>query len=203
MKKSIFFIFFLTVLSNTALLQSRSNLEIFYLLADSSASGIMNNIPENVKKIGLNLNLGNSYSILGNRIVSSLQRNNYIVFMPGLIKEDSAGKGSQVNYVIDNAGVRYGEMFRRGFLGDYYIPRNIFLSGNFLVNSDETQYRSFIHNFTDTIRVDEINKVENGSFPFTQGDVPAEPFFSGLLEPVIAVGTVAVAVFLFFTIRSR
>jgi len=202
------------IFSNTVFLQTnsesidhpgpKSNLEIFYILADSSAADLMNFIPPSRKEIALQLNLGSDYSILGNKVISSLQQNNFTVSVGLGTKEESpAEKPTLVNFVIDNANVKYGEMFRNGFLGDYFIPRKIFLSGNFMINSSEVKYNSFNFNFIDTIRVDEIKNLENLSFPFTQGDVPVEPFFSGLLEPVIAIGTAAVAVFLFFTIRSR
>lgn len=183
---------------------SKSNLEIFYILTDSSAANLIKNIPGEKKEVILQLNLGNEYSILGNKIISSLQENNFFVSV-GSIKhnEVSPQASPTVNFVIDNAGVQYGEMFRNGFLGDYLIPRKIFLSGNYMVDLKGANYNAFNFNFADTIRVDEIKNLENLSFPFTQGEVPIEPFFSGLLEPVIAIGTAAVAVFLFFSIRSR
>jgi hypothetical protein len=40
-------------------------------------------------------------------------------------------------------------------------------------------------------------------YNFTKGDVPPEPFFSSLLEPTVAIVTTALAVALFFAIRSN
>jgi hypothetical protein len=57
--------------------------------------------------------------------------------------------------------------------------------------------------YIDTIKVDDIKNLENISFKFTTGSLPPEPFFSGLFEPVFALGTAAAAVILFFTIRSK
>ena len=48
-----------------------------------------------------------------------------------------------------------------------------------------------------------IKSLENESFPFTKGAVPPEPFLSGLAEPLIAIGTAAVIIALFFSIRSK
>lgn len=182
----------------------KSNLDIFYILADSSAGKAESFIPGNSKQIILQLNLGNDYSILGNQIISFLQKNQSIV----LSGNDEMNRNSReeltgVSFVIDNANVKYGEMFRDGFLGDYYIQRNILLSGNFTINTPSVKYIPFSFISADTVRADELRNLENSSFPFTQGKIPAEPFFSGLLEPAIAIGTAAVAVFLFFTIRSR
>jgi len=55
----------------------------------------------------------------------------------------------------------------------------------------------------DTVKVEDINSLENPAFPFTQASVPPEPFLSGIAEPIIAIGTAALAVVLFFTIRSE
>jgi len=184
----------------------KSNLEVFYNLTDSCVLNLITFIPENEEEVILKLNLGNDYSILGNKIISSLQQHD-IILSADLENQDaisSAGKEYiSVNFVIDNADVKYGEIFRKGFLGDYYIPRNILLSGNFMVKAAGVKYNSFNFNFNDTVRVDEINNLENLSYPFTQGEMPAEPFFSSLLEPVVAIGTAAVAIFLFFSIRSQ
>ena len=60
-----------------------------------------------------------------------------------------------------------------------------------------------IYDKSDTVLFDEIKSLSNSSLPFTKGEAPAEPFFASLWEPVIAVGTAIVTIFLFFTIRSK
>jgi len=176
--------------------QSKSNLEIFYSLIDSSVSGIIKNIPEDKKTIELKLTLGNTYTVFNNKIIKAFQAE-------GRSVEFLDSTGSHVNYVIDNAKVEYGEIFRKGFLGEYYIPRNISLSGNYILNSKEIKFTQFNYAFADTIAVDELKEIENTSFPFTQGEIPAEPFFSGLIEPIVAIGAAAAAIILFFTVRSK
>jgi hypothetical protein len=210
------FFFFVLISSNILFAQlqpepgdkfvQKSNLEIFYFLADSSALNLISFLPANGEEVNLRLNLGSDYSMLGNEIISSLQQHSLKLSGGSGNQDENSPPGTvpvSVNFVIDNANVKYGEMFRKGFLGDYYIPRNIFLSGNFMIQSAGIKYHSFNYNFNDTVKVDEIKDLENLSFPFTRGEIPAEPFFSGLLEPVVAIGTAAVAVYLFFAIRSR
>jgi len=41
------------------------------------------------------------------------------------------------------------------------------------------------------------------SLPFTRAELPPEPFFSGLLEPAVAIGSAAVAIYLLFAVRSK
>jgi hypothetical protein len=56
---------------------------------------------------------------------------------------------------------------------------------------------------TDTIWVKDINTLENESFDFTKGQIPTEPFFLSIWEPVIAIGIAAAVIILFFSIRSQ
>jgi hypothetical protein len=56
--------------------------------------------------------------------------------------------------------------------------------------------------FSDTIALSQVERIEHASLPVTRGRVPPEDFFSGIAEPLIIVGAVAVAIFLLFTVRS-
>lgn len=176
--------------------QPKNNLDIFYSLVDSSANNFISHIPGSKDSVKLDLNLGDSFSIFGNKIISNL-------FASGKIITEENKNVIKINFVIDNAKVEYGEIYRDGFFGDYYIPRTITLKGNYLVYGSPANFKEFAFSYNDSIRYDEINSVENESYPFTKGDIPSEPFFSGLFEPVVAIGTAALAVILFFTIRSK
>ena len=55
----------------------------------------------------------------------------------------------------------------------------------------------------DRVPFSDIVKIENRALPFTQGRIPDEPLFSSLLEPIIAIGTTVVTVFLLFSVRSN
>ncbi len=180
-----------------AFAQTKSNLEIFYSLVDSSVSTMVNEIPPNQNKINLNLILGTAYSIFNNQVISSLTRENKSVI------NNNDKDALTINYVIDKAKLKYGEMFRDGLLGDEKIPRTLELKGNYLIKNSNDIVKTFEYSYADTIDVDEIKNVENISYPFTQSEVPAEPFFSNLWEPVIAVGAAAIAVYLFFSVRSK
>jgi len=178
------------------LAQSKTNLDVFYMLVDSSVNDFLSQIPETEDSVELELNLGESYSIFENKIIADL-------YSSGKFLAEKNKNAKQINYIIDDAKVEYGEIFRDGFFGDYFISRKISLRGNYLVRINSASFKEFNYSFNDTIKYDEINEVESGSFPFTKGDVPSEPFFSGLFEPVVAIGTAALAIILFFTIRSK
>lgn len=179
--------------------QTKTNLQIFYNLADSAANFVIKQIPGNERDCKLNLTLGRTYSVMGNKILSRF-------IAEGKIIRNSNTKGSNlvvVDFTIDKAKVNYGDMYRKGLLGGFYIPRVITLSGNFLVLPTLKQLQDFNYTYTDTVKVDEVRSLENISYPFTQGQLPPEPFFSSLFEPVIAIGATALAIILFFTIRSK
>lgn len=197
-----FFILFLSfpLLVNA---QAASNLEIFYSLVDSASMDAAKNITSSTKQINITFELGIYFTIFENRIISQISKNDIIV----LRGVESNNNFPTLNFVIDNAEVVYGEQKRDGFLGDFYVTRDLILSGNYLltsgIESAVIKGQEFKFTFTDKIKVEDIERIENRSFPFTQGRLPSEPFFSSLLEPVVAVGAAALAVILFFSVRSK
>jgi hypothetical protein len=55
---------------------------------------------------------------------------------------------------------------------------------------------------TDTVCVEDLERLETPGVPATRGVLPSEGLFSSLLEPLILLGAVGVAVFLLFSSRS-
>ena len=108
----------------------------------------------------------------------------------------------RVNFVLDNALVEYSEPEKNGIFGEFLTERKIELSGNYFI-SGKSQINDFNLVEKDTINVEDVEKIENRSYPFTQGELPPEPFFSSLLEPIVAISAAAVTVILFFTVRSK
>jgi hypothetical protein len=194
--KSFFLIFFFG--NSYVFCQSADNLQIFYTLVDSSGENIISNLPYSDKNLDLNLNLGKSYSLFANHLESVFYKSGY-----SINSRNNSVEKIRINYVLDKAKVSYGEIYRSGLFGTYFLPRRIEISGNFSIKNNSFIYKEFQYNFIDTVKVDSVKALENSSYSFTQGDIPAEPFFSSLFEPLIAIGTAAIAVFLFFTIRSK
>ena len=104
---------------------------------------------------------------------------------------------------MEDAGLEYGEIDRDGWFGDYYVPRTLFIKGNYLNTSSNKGLQQFFITAIDTVKVEELELLENNSFPFTEGNIPAEPFLSSVWEPIIAIGVAAAAIILFFTVRSK
>ncbi|MFZ0452342.1 MAG: hypothetical protein WAM24_01250 [Ignavibacteriaceae bacterium] len=192
------FFFICMLISSCVYSQTRDNLEIFYTLVDSSGENLIKNLPDSYIEVNLNLNLGRSYTLFENHLIAVFSESGYNVNA-----KDTIGKKIYINYVLDKAKVNYGEMFRSGFFGSYFLPRKLEISGNYSIKNNSFVYKEFQYKYIDTVRADNVKTLENSSYSFTQGNIPPEPFFSSLFEPLIAVGTAAIAVFLFFTIRSK
>ena len=201
--KILRFFIFLLFFTSIGKAQSINNLDIFYLLIDSAATQAAKNISSVIPEVSVTFELGIYYTIFENRIISRLSSNGLKIFRG----RDAEAKIHNLNFVIQDAEVKYGEQERDGFLGEFYVSRELILSGNYLITSSEvpssSELKEFNYSFTDKVKVEDIDKIENRSFPFTSGKLPSEPFFSSLLEPVIAVGAAAIAVILFFSVRSK
>jgi len=179
--------------------QTKTNLDIFYALTDSLVDQINSEIPSSEKKILLTLNLGQSYSLFTNSIKERFRQNGKEI----LEQPPDEIKIPHVDIVMEGAGVEYGEMFRDGWFGTHYIQRYSTIFGNYLQTFSESGKKEFEITRKDTVKVDDLKFLENDSFPFTKGTIPSEPFLSGFAEPLIAIGTAAAVIVIFFTVRSE
>lgn len=196
-KKSLRFLFFLIPFSVMAQPQSPSNLEVFYSLVDSASDMLIKDLGD-AKKVNLELNFGIDYSVFANQVRGKLLRNGV-----QLVSNKNEGENFiRVNLVLDNSFVGYSEPEKDGLFGDFYTERTVRISGNYFI-SKNSEVKEFSFTGKDRVLADEVDELENRSYPFTQGDLPAEPFFSTLWEPIAAIGAAAVTVILFFTVRSK
>jgi hypothetical protein len=123
---------------------------------------------------------------------------------PGAPPGDSARVDVEVGLL--DYGVRYDNLHRDGILGTRLVDRIVRLrvrtrfversTGRLLREADADT------SAVDTVAVADIGAVEHPNLVATHGVIPAEGFFSGWAEPLVVVGSVVVAVFLLFTIRS-
>jgi hypothetical protein len=187
-----------TLLNIQCYCQAKTNLEVFYSLTDLLVNKIVEEIPPDEKHITLALNLGESYSLFTNEIITDFRKNGKEIS----VSSPDSNNFPYVNIVMEGAGVEYGEMFRDGWFGVHYIQRYSTIYGNYLQTFSGEQKKEFEITKVDTVKVEDIKSLENDAYPFTKGTLPPEPFISGFAEPLIAIGTVAIVVVLFFTIRS-
>lgn len=196
-KKSLRFLFVLLLFQISVYPQAISNLDKFYALIDSASSLLIKDLGD-ARKVNLELNFGIDYSVFANQVRGKLLRNGV-----QLVGDNSDDQNFvRVNFVVDNSFVGYSEPEKDGIFGDFFTERTINLSGNYFI-SNKSQVKDFKLTAIDTINVEDVEYVENRSYPFTLGDLPPEPFFSSLLEPIVAIGAAATVIILFFSVRSQ
>ena len=195
--KNIFLV--LILMSGIIFPQTKTNLQVLYSLNDLLVNQIVENIPQKNDKIILTLNLGESYSIFSNHIKNDFIKNGKEIFT---IPQEEL-KLPEINIVLEEAGVQYGEVDRDGWFGDYYVPRTLLIKGYYLNTASNNGLQQYFITAIDTVKVEELESLENNSFPFTKGNIPAEPFLSSVWEPIIAIGVAAAAILLLFSVRSK
>jgi hypothetical protein len=103
-------------------------------------------------------------------------------------------------------GVRYDNLRQEGIFGSRSVDRvvNMHIQTRFTERSSARVVRQseMDTTATDTVEVSQISQIEHPNVVATHARLPEEGFFSGWAEPLVVVGSVVVAVFLLFTIRS-
>lgn len=194
--KYIIILFFIASLLSA---QPLTNLERIFGLIDKSGNEIAETINPEFNRLNLKYSCPAEYKILEQRIEFAFSRSS-IKF-----SKDNSSEGAILNYNLDKAGINYNKVFKDGWFGAMLVEREAVISGTYILENKGMYLSSekFEYTITDTVRKDDVSRLENNSLPFTSNKMPPEPFFSGLLEPVIAVGTAVVTVILFFTVRSK
>ncbi len=182
--------------------QSPTNLEQFYSLTDSLTKKVIIELPGEQDTIELVQNLGEQYTLFSNHIKTAFIKDG-IEISSSHNSELSPQLFCFVNIVIESATVEYGKMFRDGWFGAHYVERRCNLNGNYLHSHSSKGKEDFELLIVDSVKVEDIKILENESFPFTKGKIPPEPFLSAIAEPLIAIGTAAAVVILFFSVRSK
>ena len=187
------------VFTSYSIAQQSTNLEQIFGLIDKSGVEITAALKSEYQKVGLKYNCPAEYKILEQRIEFAFSRSS-INFNKNADTETAI-----LNYNLDKAGINYKKVFKDGWFGSMLVEREAVVSGTYVLENKGVFLSSekFECTITDTIKKDDLSRLENLSLPFTKNEMPPEPFFSGLLEPVIAVGTAVVTVILFFTVRSK
>lgn len=178
--------------------QTLSNLERINLLVDISTKEISSALQDTSDSYNLVNKTPREYSILNSRVIAGLSKN-------GIKMDSDSSHSNKISYIISHAGVEYSDLFRDGLFGEYLLQRKFDLMGNFFVEKEGVVISSntFEINKMDTVNYNSFAFIENNSLPFTEANVPSEPFLPSIVEPVIAITAVAVTIILFFTVRTK
>ena len=113
------------------------------------------------------------------------------------------------NIVFENTILKtnYKDIFSSSFLGSKKVKRKVEVKYfNKIIdnNTDVEIYSNTINeSYEDDFLLDNLKQVENSSYDFAKGQLPEESLLDKVLIPVVVVGASAVAIILFFVIRSK
>ncbi len=195
--KKYFLLTIILIFSANVKAQNLSNLEIFYGLVDSAVMEIFENpVNENTSVFFSSFE---KFPVLYGKAASSQN------FTGRKTESNFNEAGNIILFNINDAEVKYSKPFRKGFFGKFFIKRDLTLTGNFILKQNGIIEKSgnFEKIYGDEVKLSDVPELENRALPFTQSEIPAEPFLSNLWEPALALGTAAITVFLFFTVRSK
>ena len=112
---------------------------------------------------------------------------------------DSSGDVAHLVYHIDDARVRYARQ-------DGDVARRVALALRYTLTAPDGRILEddrCAEEFSDVIPRGALAAVQNEAYAETQADAPEAGWFRRYLEPVVITAATAVAVYLFFTLRSN
>jgi hypothetical protein len=119
--------------------------------------------------------------------------------------KDSIREIPALSIGILSCGVKYSPSFHDGFLGESLTERTIGVTLAIQKYDRDGRVRlsqEYSRQSLDTIAVDKIRVLEDPAYRFTRGDVPQGSYFDSLLTPLIILGSLGLAVYLLFSVRS-
>lgn len=190
---------FILVFSGITYSQARKNAEILTDLVNKSLFSISQSWSGQNSEVYVNYTSQNNFSFFKDRVTAEIKNTGTKL----ITDKDSAD--IILNYTIYSVNIDYKETFRQGLFGDYLVEREAGLNCSFSVEkkNEVIEAGNLIFSNIDTVKYADVEDLEDILLPFTQAEIPPEPFFSSLWEPVIAVATAIVTLFLFFTVRSK
>ncbi len=177
----------------------RTNYEILDSLSKLAAAALCNALSE----------FGESKYIIklpANSASQLIEQNTVVNCKPDSILFLSSSDSTDIPVVeilINKFGVKYSNHPEI----EYLLEREAFCEISFMIKKNNQEIRSgrtIKFMFGDTIDRGSIRLIENSGYDFAKATVPEPPdsFIKQIAEPLIIIGSAAIAVFLFFTVRS-
>ncbi|MBP1656968.1 MAG: hypothetical protein H6Q31_1569 [Bacteroidetes bacterium] len=123
-----------------------------------------------------------------------------------LVPSQSPDADYLAEFGVTRGGVLYENLRRTWFLGSQIVDRSVHLTVWMKLVERKTgtvlAARESMRSFTDTVDVADVETLETPGIPATRGALPPAGLFGSLVEPVVLVGSIAVAIVLLFSVRS-
>jgi len=149
---------------------------------------IINKLDCNSKNIALVFEGDSNIWILKNKLFDGLKNNN-------LEFTDSALTNCKLN-LYNETKIR----ILKNFSNDDYFIREI----NCFVKLDYNKHIDvYSENVSDTLKIDDLNFINNSKISIISNDFEKKTFFEELLKPLVILSSSGILVYLLFTIRSK
>jgi hypothetical protein len=110
--------------------------------------------------------------------------------------------GHRLEVALTDARVVLENPRRDGFLGPRLVDRVIVLAGRAKTPGEGLAYYDVTRSLRDTVQLSGIERLSSQTLAFTRMTLPRQGFFDDLFEPLVVLGSVGVAVYLLFAVRS-
>lgn len=124
----------------------------------------------------------------------------------GLVPTESLDARYDIRFGIEQIGVTYANVHRTWVFGEQVMDRNVHIAGTVRIVEKASGTiladRAFHSTTRDTIAVVGAEELETPGIAATHGVFPSSGLFSSLVEPLVLIGSVAVAVYLLFSVRN-
>lgn len=196
--KRLFLLILALLISGISPAQDKTNLEVIKGLIGKSVDALIPAEFKKENKVFLSYSSPESYSFLKNMVIE--KGGSSIGFNP-----QAEGSDYIFSYALEDVKVKYSDCFTKSFLGRNYVEREVVLTGlaGFNPAGGSVSSARFTHSAKDTVEYGGLKELASPAYPFTNPEIPDEPFFSSILEPVIAVGVAVTTIYLLFTVRSK
>ncbi|TSA26157.1 MAG: hypothetical protein D4R68_07795 [Ignavibacteriales bacterium] len=186
------------LISVSSIAQIKTNLDVIYKLIDRSVSRA-DSILGTKQTINLSFTSSPILEVLKPKIFQTFNEHGY------LLTSSTIESNQAVNYTVTSLKVEYRNPFSDGLFGGLLLYREISFNYSLTITrADKTiKSLSYIESQIDTVKFDEISRLENQMLPFTQSSIPSTPLLSNLWEPIIVIGTLIVTIVLLFSIRGK
>lgn len=122
------------------------------------------------------------------------------------IMTEPGASDSVLTLNVEEARIGYGTPFSESFLGERLVVRTVTLNLGVRLRSSSSSALVFDRRFTrssaDTVRLSEVGQLDSVVPAGWTVQSPPNSFVDSYLEPLVVTAAAAVAVYLFFTIRS-
>jgi hypothetical protein len=198
-KFSILFVLFAVCLNSYS--QQKTNLEVIQELSIKTIDSLVSQGSELlVDTLNVKMIPSDDYRIVENSILKRLHDNRRLE----IVSDTNTLRYTTLELSIIKMGVRYNNVFYDGFFGSKKVVRsvNLELTSKVTKNGSLKNIDILNQQYQDTVDYNSINLIENQNIVSTISSLPDDTFIDRLLSPVIITSSVAVVVYLFFTLRK-